>query len=85
MHRFSKYITTAAIGLTSFGLLTLHSQQQSSLPPQPAPPVKYKKRSEHLKDIAATPEYDIVIIGGGCNGVGVLLDAATRGFKTLLI
>jgi glycerol-3-phosphate dehydrogenase len=25
------------------------------------------------------------VIGGGCNGAGVLLDASTRGFKTLLI
>ena len=26
-----------------------------------------------------------MVIGGGCNGVGVLLDASTRGLKTLLI
>jgi len=26
-----------------------------------------------------------VVIGGGCNGVGVLLDASTRGMRTLLI
>ena len=25
------------------------------------------------------------MIGGGCNGAGVLLDASTRGFRTLLI
>lgn len=27
----------------------------------------------------------MVIIGGGCNGVGAYLDATTRGLKTLLI
>lgn len=27
----------------------------------------------------------MVIIGGGCNGAGVLLDASTRGLKSLLI
>ena len=27
----------------------------------------------------------MVVIGGGCNGAGVLLDASTRGFRTLLI
>ena len=27
----------------------------------------------------------MLVIGGGCNGAGVLLDASTRGLKTLLI
>jgi glycerol-3-phosphate dehydrogenase len=27
----------------------------------------------------------VVVIGGGCNGTGVLLDASTRGLRTLLI
>ena len=29
--------------------------------------------------------YDLVIIGGGCNGSGVILDAASRGLKVLLV
>jgi glycerol-3-phosphate dehydrogenase len=35
--------------------------------------------------VAAQPAYDLVIVGGGCNGAGVALDAATRGLRTLLI
>src|ERR1700712_482730 len=35
-----------------------------------------------LNDIA---EWDIVIIGGGATGLGAAVDAASRGYKTLLI
>lgn len=38
-----------------------------------------------MKDISENLNYDIVVIGGGANGAGVVLDAATRGFRTLLI
>ena len=30
-------------------------------------------------------EYDLVIIGGGATGSGIAIDAASRGFKTLLL
>ena len=33
----------------------------------------------------STPEYDLVIIGGGCSGSGVFLEASNRGLKCLLI
>ncbi len=33
----------------------------------------------------ATTPWDIVIIGGGATGAGVAVDAATRGYKTLLL
>ncbi len=36
---------------------------------------------EHLK---ATPEFDICIIGGGATGLGIAVDAASRGYKTAL-
>ena len=29
--------------------------------------------------------WDIVVIGGGATGAGVAVDAATRGYKTLLV
>ena len=32
-----------------------------------------------------TEPWDIVIIGGGATGAGVAVDAATRGYKTLLV
>lgn len=46
---------------------------------------KLNSRSSYLEKIAATPEWDIVIIGGGATGLGIALDATTRGYKTLLI
>ena len=30
-------------------------------------------------------KYDIIIIGGGATGAGIVLDAAARGLKTLLL
>ncbi len=41
-------------------------------------------RTAKLKEAAET-EYDLVIIGGGITGAGILLDAALRGLKVLLI
>lgn len=43
------------------------------------------KRSEQLRALAETPFWDLVIIGGGATGLGAALDAATRGYKTLLL
>lgn len=42
-------------------------------------------RGEMLAQIAQTKEWDIVIIGGGATGLGCAVDAASRGYKTLLI
>ena len=42
---------------------------------------------EHLVGQLADPEFlwDLVIVGGGATGLGVAVDAAARGFKTLLL
>jgi glycerol-3-phosphate dehydrogenase len=42
-------------------------------------------RTEQLAQLAATPVYDIVIIGGGATGLGCAVDAASRGYKSLLL
>jgi glycerol-3-phosphate dehydrogenase len=42
-------------------------------------------RATQLQQLAATPTYDIVIIGGGATGLGCAVDAAARGYKTLLL
>ena len=44
------------------------------------------KRDEMLRRVEAraTP-WDIVIIGGGATGVGIAVDAATRGYDVLLL
>ena len=43
------------------------------------------KRSEMMKRLESTALWDMVIIGGGASGLGVAVDAAKRGYKTLLL
>jgi glycerol-3-phosphate dehydrogenase len=38
-----------------------------------------------LNTLPSTPQWDVVIIGGGATGLGCALDAASRGLKTLLL
>jgi len=42
-------------------------------------------RSEMLRQLDETGEWDIIIIGGGATGLGSAVDAASRGYKTLLL
>lgn len=42
-------------------------------------------RNKQLVRIGETPEWDIVIIGGGATGLGAAIDAVSRGYQTLLI
>ncbi|NDG57412.1 MAG: FAD-dependent oxidoreductase, partial [Betaproteobacteria bacterium] len=42
------------------------------------------QRSELLNQLTATPVFDLAVIGGGATGLGVALDAATRGYKVAL-
>lgn len=41
-------------------------------------------RQKMLAQIEEVPEWDIIIIGGGATGLGAAVDAASRGYKTLL-
>lgn len=43
------------------------------------------KRNESLEQLAAASQWDIIIIGGGATGLGCAVDAASRGYKTLLL
>jgi glycerol-3-phosphate dehydrogenase len=43
------------------------------------------KLSEQLTKLKQTPEWDVIIIGGGASGLGTALDAASRGYKTILV
>src|SRR5689334_12643728 len=38
-----------------------------------------------IQQLASTPQWDVCIIGGGATGLGIAVDAASRGFKTLLL
>jgi glycerol-3-phosphate dehydrogenase len=42
-------------------------------------------RERYLEEVRRDPNFDIVIIGGGATGLGVALDASSRGFRTLLL
>ncbi|WLF80707.1 mitochondrial glycerol-3-phosphate dehydrogenase [Lodderomyces elongisporus] len=47
----------------------------------PAPPT----RSDLVKNIKETPQFDVLIIGGGAVGSGCAVDAATRGLNVCLL
>lgn len=42
-------------------------------------------RSEQLSKLQNTQNWDVIIIGGGASGLGTALDAASRGYKTILL
>ena len=41
-------------------------------------------RDDLISKLTTTKEWDIIIIGGGASGLGIAVDAASRGFKTVL-
>jgi glycerol-3-phosphate dehydrogenase len=42
-------------------------------------------RNTNIEKLKTTPVWDVVVVGGGATGLGVAVDAATRGYKTLLL
>src|SRR5215210_9033426 len=42
-------------------------------------------RGAMLERVRAEARWDLVVIGGGATGLGTALDAATRGYATLLL
>lgn len=43
------------------------------------------KRHEQVSKLNETKEWDVIIIGGGASGLGTALDAASRGYKTIMV
>ena len=43
------------------------------------------QRDAILREIGTTSQWDVVVIGGGATGLGAAVDAATRGYRTLLL
>lgn len=43
------------------------------------------KRERLIREVSRKKEWDVLIIGGGATGLGIAVDAATRGYKTLLL
>jgi glycerol-3-phosphate dehydrogenase len=42
-------------------------------------------RTRFLAELEQAAEWDIIVIGGGATGLGIALDSASRGYKTLLL
>ncbi|MCB0742332.1 MAG: FAD-dependent oxidoreductase, partial [Ignavibacteriae bacterium] len=42
-------------------------------------------RNEMLAKLELTKLWDFIIIGGGATGIGCAIEAASRGYKTLLL
>ncbi|MCH5690980.1 FAD-dependent oxidoreductase [Niabella sp. W65] len=38
-----------------------------------------------LQQLASPETWDVLVIGGGATGLGVALDAVSRGYRTLLV
>lgn len=53
-----------------------------SLTPAPTTPAD---RASLLAELQRTPDWDVVVIGGGATGLGCAVDAAARGYRTLLV
>ncbi len=43
------------------------------------------RRSVHKERVKSQSQWDVVIIGGGASGLGIAVDAANRGYRTLLM
>lgn len=44
-----------------------------------------RRRARELERLADDPDIDVLVIGGGITGVGIALDAAARGLRTVLV
>ena len=42
-------------------------------------------RTELLRNLETVPVWDLIIVGGGATGLGAAVEAASRGYKTLLL
>ena len=43
------------------------------------------QRSDKLKQLEQNGQWDVIVIGGGATGLGTAVDAAARGYRTLLV
>lgn len=42
-------------------------------------------RSNFVRQLSSVPLWDVLVIGGGATGLGIAVDSASRGYKTLLL
>ncbi|GAA3767857.1 glycerol-3-phosphate dehydrogenase/oxidase [Microbacterium kribbense] len=51
----------------------------------PATALNAARRARELAELGERPHVDVLVVGGGITGVGVALDAASRGLRTVLV
>src|SRR5579875_2195548 len=44
-----------------------------------------KDRQARLREVDQTAVWDVLVVGGGATGLGAAVEAASRGYKTLLL
>ena len=49
------------------------------------PPIQPPSRADLLTTLARETRWDVIVIGGGATGLGTAVDAASRGYRTLLL
>ena len=49
------------------------------------PEMKQMKRKTLIEQATAGKSWDVIVIGGGASGLGTAVDAASRGYRTLLL
>lgn len=83
-----KTLAYAATGALGLGAYTYYKSQSTVLQAAPKPAnwlVELPSREEQVESLSKTPEFDILIVGGGATGAGCAVDAASRGLKTALV
>src|SRR6188768_3933492 len=47
--------------------------------------MKHMQRIDTIEQIEQIKQWDVIVIGGGATGLGTAVDAAARGYRTLLL
>lgn len=78
-----------------FCVTTVSADENERIPAINLSPIRYddstslqiplRSRDEHVASIQSGKQYDVIVIGGGCNGAGVFLEASQRGLTCLLL
>lgn len=93
--RYNKKLWTTALACAAGGSIGLgaysyyrrrdHTVLQAAAPKPAVWKAEIPTREQQLEALASTPEFDVLVVGGGATGSGVALDAISRGLNTALV